>query len=166
MSDVVRTARDYYNSGDADRFYFRIWGGEDIHIGLYESRNEDIGDGLARLCRGLSRPARTLDGLCERLTRAHRVEHRDAIVSAIGFLGQHHAHEAPRACGFIGVEHARPEAHDVGSELVVGHHPGARELASEGRRYRKPPKLRVIAFGEDQLVHQAALPPGSRVTVA
>jgi sarcosine/dimethylglycine N-methyltransferase len=41
-SDVVQTARDYYNSEDADNFYFHIWGGEDIHIGLYRSDNEPI----------------------------------------------------------------------------------------------------------------------------
>ncbi len=28
--------KDYYDSPDADNFYFQIWGGEDIHIGLYE----------------------------------------------------------------------------------------------------------------------------------
>ncbi|MDH5777270.1 MAG: SAM-dependent methyltransferase, partial [Gammaproteobacteria bacterium] len=36
-SEAVATARDYYNSEDADNFYNIIWGGEDIHIGLYES---------------------------------------------------------------------------------------------------------------------------------
>lgn len=41
-SDVVRTARDYYNSEDADNFYFHIWGGEDIHIGIYEHADEPI----------------------------------------------------------------------------------------------------------------------------
>jgi sarcosine/dimethylglycine N-methyltransferase len=41
-SEVVRTARDYYNSEDADNFYLHIWGGEDIHIGLYASEREDI----------------------------------------------------------------------------------------------------------------------------
>ncbi len=41
-SEVVQTARDYYNSEDADNFYFHIWGGEDIHIGLYNNENEDI----------------------------------------------------------------------------------------------------------------------------
>jgi len=30
-SDVVQTARDYYNSDDAEAFYSAIWGGEDIH---------------------------------------------------------------------------------------------------------------------------------------
>lgn len=33
---VVKKAQEYYNSDDADRFYFHIWGGEDIHIGLYD----------------------------------------------------------------------------------------------------------------------------------
>ena len=36
-------ARDYYNSGDADTFYAEVWGGEDIHIGLYASADEAIG---------------------------------------------------------------------------------------------------------------------------
>ncbi|NJK61806.1 MAG: methyltransferase domain-containing protein [Synechococcaceae cyanobacterium SM2_3_1] len=41
---AVSTARDYYNSSDADNFYFTIWGGEDIHIGLYktDSASESI----------------------------------------------------------------------------------------------------------------------------
>jgi sarcosine/dimethylglycine N-methyltransferase len=41
-SVAVETARHYYNSDDADNFYFRIWGGEDIHIGLYSSESEPI----------------------------------------------------------------------------------------------------------------------------
>jgi sarcosine/dimethylglycine N-methyltransferase len=41
-SDTVSTAREYYNDDSADRFYFSIWGGEDIHIGLYEKSDEDI----------------------------------------------------------------------------------------------------------------------------
>ncbi|NKN32203.1 SAM-dependent methyltransferase [Marichromatium bheemlicum] len=41
-SEVVETARNYYNSEDADNFYFHIWGGEDIHIGLYRHADEAI----------------------------------------------------------------------------------------------------------------------------
>ena len=41
-SEVVETARDYYNSEDADNFYYHVWGGEDIHIGLYQSDTEEI----------------------------------------------------------------------------------------------------------------------------
>lgn len=33
---LVQITRDYYNSNNADHFYFSIWGGEDIHVGLYE----------------------------------------------------------------------------------------------------------------------------------
>lgn len=39
---AINTARDYYNSEDADHFYSTIWGGEDIHIGLYETMDESI----------------------------------------------------------------------------------------------------------------------------
>lgn len=35
QSSVVKVTESYYDSDDADRFYFHIWGGEDIHIGLY-----------------------------------------------------------------------------------------------------------------------------------
>lgn len=42
-SETVQTAREYYNSEDADNFYFHVWGGEDIHIGLYERDDEPIG---------------------------------------------------------------------------------------------------------------------------
>ncbi len=41
-STAVQTARDYYNSDDADNFYFTVWGGEDIHVGLYAHATEDI----------------------------------------------------------------------------------------------------------------------------
>lgn len=33
---ITATAKNYYDSADADAFYATIWGGEDIHIGLYE----------------------------------------------------------------------------------------------------------------------------------
>jgi len=41
-SSAVHTARDYYNSEDADNFYYNVWGGNDIHIGLYKTPDEDI----------------------------------------------------------------------------------------------------------------------------
>lgn len=47
-SRVVEKARTYYNSTDADTFYFTVWGGEDIHIGLYESDSESIFDASRR----------------------------------------------------------------------------------------------------------------------
>jgi sarcosine/dimethylglycine N-methyltransferase len=47
-SEVVETARDYYNSEDADNFYYHVWGGEDIHIGLYQSDDEPIRDASRR----------------------------------------------------------------------------------------------------------------------
>jgi sarcosine/dimethylglycine N-methyltransferase len=39
---VVKTAQEYYDSDDADNFYFHVWGGKDIHIGLYEGADDDI----------------------------------------------------------------------------------------------------------------------------
>lgn len=47
-SAVVDTTRDYYDSDDADNFYFHVWGGEDLHIGLYEYDGESIRDASHR----------------------------------------------------------------------------------------------------------------------
>ena len=47
-SQAVRTAQAYYNSDDAENFYSRLWGGEDIHIGLYESDSEAVVDASHR----------------------------------------------------------------------------------------------------------------------
>jgi len=47
-STAVKTAREYYDSDDADNFYYTIWGGEDIHVGLYHSDVEPISDASRR----------------------------------------------------------------------------------------------------------------------
>lgn len=64
MSDdsntTVKTAQDYYNSQDADQFYYEIWGGEDIHIGLYQSADEPIAQASART---VERMADHLEGI-------------------------------------------------------------------------------------------------------
>lgn len=53
-SEAVNTARDYYNSEDADNFYAIIWGGEDIHIGLYESDSDAIREASHRTVRHIT----------------------------------------------------------------------------------------------------------------
>ncbi|WP_206212309.1 methyltransferase domain-containing protein [Wenzhouxiangella sp. XN79A] len=67
-SDVVETAREYYNSSDADNFYFHVWGGEDIHVGLYASDDEQIAEAsrrtverMAELAGELTPATRVLD---------------------------------------------------------------------------------------------------------
>jgi sarcosine/dimethylglycine N-methyltransferase len=47
-SSVVKTAQDYYNSDDADNFYYHVWGGEDIHIGIYKNADENISSASTR----------------------------------------------------------------------------------------------------------------------
>lgn len=54
---VARIIEEYYDSPEADNFYFNIWGGEDIHVGLYEE-TADI--------RTASR--RTVEAIVARLT--------------------------------------------------------------------------------------------------
>lgn len=59
-SEAVNVARDYYNSDDADNFYSSIWGGEDIHIGIYRSGDEPIPEASRRT---IERMDARLDGL-------------------------------------------------------------------------------------------------------
>jgi sarcosine/dimethylglycine N-methyltransferase len=52
---VVEQAERYYDSGDADEFYFRVWGGEDIHVGCYESADEPIATASRRTVTRMSK---------------------------------------------------------------------------------------------------------------
>lgn len=52
--EAARTAQDYYDSADADAFYAAVWGGEDIHVGLYEDPAEDIKEASARTVREMA----------------------------------------------------------------------------------------------------------------
>lgn len=47
-TEAVERAEAYYDSSEADAFYKTIWGGEDIHIGLYRSDDEPIADASRR----------------------------------------------------------------------------------------------------------------------
>jgi sarcosine/dimethylglycine N-methyltransferase len=60
-SEPVNTAREYYNSEDADNFYFTVWGGEDIHVGLYESDREPIFDASRRTVERMASYAKNLN---------------------------------------------------------------------------------------------------------
>ena len=46
---TVEKAQDYYNSTPADEFYFKIWGGEHIHVGIYNHSKESIKDASPRI---------------------------------------------------------------------------------------------------------------------
>ena len=54
FSTAASTAAGYYDSNDADRFYAEIWGGEDIHIGLYNAVNEPIASASRRTVEALA----------------------------------------------------------------------------------------------------------------
>ncbi len=60
-ASAVDVAREYYNSEDADNFYATIWGGNDIHVGLYYSDKDAISDASLRTQeRMLEHVSRTL----------------------------------------------------------------------------------------------------------
>lgn len=48
LQQAVKTAETYYDSHDADRFYALIWGGEDIHVGLYDTDQSPIAEASAK----------------------------------------------------------------------------------------------------------------------
>lgn len=46
--DVLKITKEYYDSADAQNFYYKLWGGEDLHLGIYESPEESIRDASRR----------------------------------------------------------------------------------------------------------------------
>jgi len=65
---AVQITEEYYDSSEADAFYQNVWGGEDIHIGLYETPNEDIATAsrrtvatMANRIEGISAESRVID---------------------------------------------------------------------------------------------------------
>ena len=59
---ATQVARDYYNSSDADRFYAQVWGGEDIHVGMYESQDEPIRSASHRTVEFLANRLENING--------------------------------------------------------------------------------------------------------
>lgn len=47
-NESERVARAAYDSNDAGAFYSQIWGGDDIHLGIYETPDEPIADASHR----------------------------------------------------------------------------------------------------------------------
>lgn len=47
-SETVERAEAYYDSSEADAFYQTVWGGQDIHIGLYDGPSDTIAEASRR----------------------------------------------------------------------------------------------------------------------
>ena len=60
-SGTVQAAQEYYNSHDADQFYATIWGGEDIHIGLYLEDSDAIVDASHRTVQQMASQLKELN---------------------------------------------------------------------------------------------------------
>jgi sarcosine/dimethylglycine N-methyltransferase len=67
-TSAARVAQDYYDSADADRFYALLWGGEDIHVGIYQMPGEPVRrasrrtvERMAEMLGGLGPAARVAD---------------------------------------------------------------------------------------------------------
>ena len=58
FTDAVRVTKDYYDSEDAHNFYYTIWGGEDLHLGIYESQNDSIFDASRRTIQQMAEKSR------------------------------------------------------------------------------------------------------------
>ncbi len=60
--NLVDVTKNYYDSADADAFYHLVWGGEDIHIGIYDSDDDSI---RAASARSVEKMVQTLPPLSE-----------------------------------------------------------------------------------------------------
>ncbi|MFW5802375.1 MAG: methyltransferase domain-containing protein [Verrucomicrobiota bacterium] len=53
-SQVVDTTKNYYDSDDAQNFYYQLWGGEDLHLGIYLNEDESIRRASRRTIREMA----------------------------------------------------------------------------------------------------------------
>lgn len=53
-SQVVDTTKNYYDSDDAQNFYYQLWGGEDLHLGIYLNEEESIRRASRRTIREMA----------------------------------------------------------------------------------------------------------------
>ncbi|GGB59781.1 hypothetical protein GCM10011316_34790 [Roseibium aquae] len=66
-TDIREVAESYYDSDDADTFYSLVWGGQDLHIGLYDTTSDireasDLTiDEMVRMLPGLGPETKVLD---------------------------------------------------------------------------------------------------------
>jgi len=60
-SEAIETAKSYYDSQDADNFYHTIWGGEDIHVGLYYDESDTIRQASRRTVERVAQKLKTLN---------------------------------------------------------------------------------------------------------
>jgi sarcosine/dimethylglycine N-methyltransferase len=61
-SDAVERAEAYYDSSAADAFYQNVWGGQDIHIGIYQGDAEPIADASRRTVETMASRIAKIDG--------------------------------------------------------------------------------------------------------
>lgn len=59
-SEAALIARDHYNSDDSNVFYREVWGGEDIHVGLYDAASGSIAAASRRTVERMAAMAGTL----------------------------------------------------------------------------------------------------------
>jgi len=65
--NLVDITQEYYDSEDADNFYYQVWGGEDIHIGIYlpgdtiSMASQRTVANMADMIQGLNKDHRVLD---------------------------------------------------------------------------------------------------------
>ena len=59
-SKAVLEAETYYDSAPADAFYRAVWGGEDIHVGMYATPDEDIARASRRTVTTMADRLRTI----------------------------------------------------------------------------------------------------------
>jgi sarcosine/dimethylglycine N-methyltransferase len=59
-SQAVLTAESYYDSAPADAFYRAVWGGDDIHVGMYASPGEDIARASRRTVETMADKLKTI----------------------------------------------------------------------------------------------------------
>jgi sarcosine/dimethylglycine N-methyltransferase len=60
-ASAVERAKAYYDSDEADAFYQTVWGGQDIHIGIYHGDGEPVADASRRTVETMANKLAAID---------------------------------------------------------------------------------------------------------
>ncbi|MFW5803168.1 MAG: methyltransferase domain-containing protein [Verrucomicrobiota bacterium] len=141
-SATVESARQYYNSTDADAFYNQLWGGEDIHVGLYADADDSVRKASNRTIERMAAMSSQLDDDARVLD----------VGSGYGGAARHLARNYD--CQVVGLNLSEVEnqrAREINEQRQLGHLVDILDGSFEDIPF--PPNAFDIVWSHDSLLH-------------
>lgn len=141
---TIETAKKYYNSREADEFYHAIWGGEDIHVGIYETEHEAIATASRR----------TVETMLARIPVPHAEHHVLDIGSGYGGAARQIAAVSDCRITCLNLSEVQ-NARNIEKNRAIGLDDRIKVLDGAFEEIPLPDEDCEIVWSEDALLHSA-----------